>query len=67
MSEIYNKQKAMEAQKKMCLEKGWPHFAPERTGRCYSCNREIYEPIEHDRKDWETGGSCWQVHNRNYS
>lgn len=52
---IYNKQKAMEAQAKLCKEKGYPHFAPERTGRCYSCKREIYEPIEHDRKDWKTG------------
>lgn len=33
------------AQKKYCEEKELPHFAPY-TGRCWSCNQNIYTPIE---------------------
>lgn len=46
--------KSIEAQSKLCSEKGYPHFAP-RSGKCYWCNKQIYEPIEHERKDWKTG------------
>ena len=36
----YNRQKAIEAQKNYCKEKGLPHFAP-RDGECY-CGKNIY-------------------------
>lgn len=34
----------IEAQKKYCIEKKLPHFAPS-DGRCWRCNRQIYERI----------------------
>lgn len=40
----YNKEIAMQAQKNLCNEKGYPHFAPE-TGVCWNCGKNIYEPI----------------------
>ena len=52
--EIYNITKAMEGQRNYCNEKELPHFAPS-GGRCYKCNKNIYEPIEHKRKNWKTG------------
>ena len=51
--EAFNKNKAMESQKNFCKEKGMPHFAPERTGRCYNCNREIYESFTRKEKTWK--------------
>lgn len=50
----YNRSESIKAQSKFCKEKELPHFAPE-SGRCWRCNKNIYEPIEHDRKDWKTG------------
>lgn len=52
--ENYNTIKAIEGQRKYCEEKEFPHFAPS-SGRCYRCNKNIYEPIEHVRKNWQTG------------
>lgn len=34
--------KSIEAQKKLCQEKQYPHFAPQ-NGICWSCNRQIFE------------------------
>jgi len=34
-------QASIEAQKKLCEEKGLPHFAPS-SGICWSCSRQIY-------------------------
>jgi len=34
--------KCILAQKKLCEERKLPHFAPE-NGRCWSCNRNIYQ------------------------
>lgn len=50
----YDAEKARQAQKKLCKEKGYPHFAPA-SGRCWKCNNNIYSPIEHERKNWQTG------------
>jgi hypothetical protein len=50
----YNVQKSREAQAKHCNEKGHPHFAPA-SGICWSCGKNIYSPIEHPRKNMQTG------------
>jgi hypothetical protein len=50
----YNVQKAIEAQAKHCKETGDPHFAPY-SGICWSCGRQIYSSIEHEKKNWQTG------------
>lgn len=58
MKEVDGKQfdvsKSIDAQRRYCKEKGYPHFAP-LNGRCYRCHNQIYEPIEHERKNWKTG------------
>ena len=54
MEEIYSVIKSIQAQKKFCEDKKLPHFAPN-YGCCWRCNKNIYEPIEHDRKDWKSG------------
>ena len=46
MGKTFNTAKAIEAQRKYCKEKGYPHFAPY-DGRCYSCNKDIYSEIDH--------------------
>lgn len=55
MAETYDINKAREAQRKYCEEKGYPHFAPV-SGRCWSCGHNIYTQVEHKRVDWKTGG-----------
>ena len=42
MDEIDMKRKA---QKEYCDENRLPHFAP-KSGRCYRCNKQIYELID---------------------
>ena len=42
---MFDTSKAIQAQEKLCEEKGYPHFAP-RDGRCWSCRRNIYEEYE---------------------
>ncbi|MDR4315037.1 Uncharacterised protein [Niallia circulans] len=44
----YNVQESVELQKRLCEEKGYPHFAP-RSGVCWNCHKNIYEPIEQKR------------------
>lgn len=46
-------EKAKAAQRKLCEEKGYPHFAPT-SGVCWSCNRAIYM-TEADGKHYITG------------
>lgn len=41
----YDTIEAVKAQKKYCEERGFPHFAP-LNGKCYSCNRDIYQPMQ---------------------
>ena len=53
MSE-FNVDKSKSAQEKYCKENGLPHFAPA-NGRCYRCNKQIYEQMEHKRKNYFTG------------
>ena len=43
--DTYNTIKAIEAQAKLCEEKGYPHFAPI-NGVCWKCNRQIYQPAK---------------------
>jgi hypothetical protein len=38
--------KSIALQKKLCEERGLPHFAP-RSGRCFRCYEQIYE-----KKEW---------------
>ena len=40
----FNAELAIKNQAQYCKDKGAPHFAPE-SGRCWSCRRNIYEPI----------------------
>lgn len=54
MEQIFNKDQAIAGQKKFCNEKVHPHFAP-LDGKCYRCNKNIYEPI--DRGTYKTGHS----------
>jgi hypothetical protein len=44
MSE-FNVSASIQAQKKLCDEKQLPHFAP-KSGECWRCQRNIYEPDE---------------------
>lgn len=48
--QLFNVKESIEAQRNYCVEKELPYFAPH-DGRCWSCNRNIYEPVEHKRKD----------------
>ncbi|MFB1100864.1 hypothetical protein [Terribacillus sp. JSM ZJ617] len=50
----FDVEKAVEAQKKLCDEKGLPHFAP-RFGTCYNCRTNIYEEKQKTRKDFLSG------------
>ena len=43
---MYNAKEAGEAQKKFCAEHSYPEFAPTRTGCCYRCGRNIFQPIQ---------------------
>lgn len=60
MSE-FDKNKSIEAQKKYCKEKRYPHFAPS-GGHCWSCGRNIYEPKEN--KYGTTGITLEQASNQ---
>ena len=42
----FNVSKASKAQKELQTAKNYPDFAPS-SGRCYSCNRNIYDEIDH--------------------
>ena len=53
MNGTFDAIKAHEAQKKYCKEKGYPHFAP--VGRCYRCNKNIYEMQKNVYTGHETG------------
>ena len=46
----YNVSKAIKAQEELCKKEGYPDFAPH-SGVCWNCRRNIYEVVEHDRKD----------------
>ena len=43
-----DKEKAKEAQRKFCEEKGLPHFAPA-FGTCWACHQDIYDRISVER------------------
>ena len=45
MFDVYE---AIKAQGEYCEINNLPHFAPD-SGRCWSCNKQIYEEIKHDR------------------
>lgn len=54
MSE-FNVNESRTAQEKYCKENSLPHFAPS-SGRCWNCNKNIYEPNEKERTlFWEKG------------
>jgi hypothetical protein len=44
-TQTFDVQAAIAAQRKLCDEKKWPHFAPS-NGICYKCRRQIYSPVE---------------------
>lgn len=52
----YNVQESIKAQANYCKEKGYPHFAP-RSGVCWNCNRNIYNPYKrkYGDREYETG------------
>ena len=52
--ETFDRQKAIIAQRKLCEEKGYPHFAPE-NGVCWRCHKNIYDEIKEEGRDWRTG------------
>ncbi|OKP91887.1 hypothetical protein A3844_01880 [Paenibacillus helianthi] len=43
---MYDVQESIKAQEIYCEENKAPHFAP-KTGRCWSCNQNIYAPGHH--------------------
>lgn len=45
---MFNVYEARKVQEEYCKANELPHFAPS-DGRCYSCNRQIYEEMKHDR------------------
>jgi hypothetical protein len=47
----FDVEKSVEAQRQLCEEKGYPHFAP-RFGTCYNCRSNIYEEKEQMRTDF---------------
>jgi hypothetical protein len=49
LNKIFDVNKSIAAQEKLCMEKGYPHFAP-MNGVCWWCHRNIYNPVEHERK-----------------
>lgn len=52
---VYNVTESIKAQKKYSEEFKVPHFAP-KSGICWSCNRNIYEPFAQERTlYWEDG------------
>ena len=57
MKEVDGKQfdvsESVKAQRRFCKENNYPHFAPN-NGRCYRCGKQIYEPVEHERRNWKT-------------
>lgn len=52
--ETFNPEQAKAAQKALCQEKVFPHFAPH-DGRCFNCHKGIYEQIDHGT--YQTGFS----------
>lgn len=54
MEGTFDKYRAMEAQKKLCEENGWPHFAPT-NGRCWRCGKNIYEKSVNTLTGQESG------------
>jgi len=51
-------QDAIKAQEKLCEERGLPHFAP-RSGVCWSCQRQIYDPDGGYNGASFVTGCCW--------
>ena len=54
MEGTFDKIRAMEAQNKLCKEKGWPHFAPG-GGVCWRCGKNIYEKSVNTLTGCESG------------
>jgi hypothetical protein len=52
-NKTYDVSQAAKAQGEYCQVKGYPHFAPS-SGVCWKCHQNIYKPIEHDQRDWQT-------------
>lgn len=55
---MYNVSESIKAQQKYCVENKAPHFAP-RSGICWKCHRNIYEPRKYfgyDNKTEYTSG-----------
>lgn len=56
---MFDTELAIKAQKELCDEKQYPHFAPLGSGRCYSCKRNIFSEggisVESARKFLITG------------
>lgn len=53
MKGTFDAVKANEAQKNYCKEKGYPHFAP--VGKCFRCNKNIYEVHTNKYTGYESG------------
>ena len=51
---IFDKEKAIEGQKKLCEEKGYPHFAP-KSGVCWHCGCNFYEELTREGEKYKTG------------
>lgn len=50
----FNSLLAIQKQKELCKEKGYPHFAPQ-SGRCWKCSRNIYSPIGWSKYEFGIG------------
>ena len=59
----YDVERARQAQKKLCEEKGYPDFAPS-NGVCWACKKNIYEPLGRKRgqtSSWVGRTGCRRV------
>jgi hypothetical protein len=50
---MFNVTKSIEGQRKLCNEKGYPHFAP-KNGICFDCKKQIYQEQKKVFRNLET-------------
>ena len=51
----------IEAQRQYCIDTGYPHFAPS-DGKCYKCNRQIYELVSYESASTALVTGCPHCH-----
>lgn len=54
-TETFNTAQADAAQRKLCQQRVFPHFAPTGDCKCYRCKKDIYQQVDHGA--YKTGHS----------